>query len=40
MVDGLKIYISNPVIAWDNNNKFKHFADGETNSKELGYVVS
>lgn len=38
-IDGLKNYITNPVIAWDNVGKYRHNSRGETNIKELGYNV-
>lgn len=37
---GLKNYIANPSIAWDNNNKFKHSTNGEIKFEELGHKVS
>lgn len=38
-IDGLKSYIANPVIAWDNVGKYRHNSKGETYLKELGYSV-
>lgn len=29
-LDGLVNYISNPVIAWDNMNRYQHFPNGTT----------
>lgn len=39
-LDGLTSYISNPVIAWDNTNRFQHFPNGSTHISEFGYEVT
>ena len=39
-IEGFKNYISNPTIAWDNNDKFTHSPNGETIIKELGFEAS
>jgi len=39
-LDGLVNYISNPVIAWDNTNRFQHSSNGKTHISELGYEVT
>lgn len=39
-LDGLVNYISNPVIAWDNMNRYQHFPNGTTHITELGYDVT
>lgn len=36
-IDGLVSYISDPVIAWDNMNRYKHSPNGETHIKEPAY---
>ena len=38
-IDGLRSYISNPVVAWDNTGKYQHNSKKETHLKELGYDV-
>lgn len=39
-LDGLVNYISNPVIAWDNMNRYQHSSNGKTHITELGYDVT
>lgn len=39
-LDGWVNYISNPVIAWDNMNRYQHFPNGTTHITELGYDVT
>ena len=39
-IEGLKSYISNPVIAWNYNNKYPRFPNGAIHLKELGYDVT
>ena len=39
-IEGLKSYISNPVIAWDYNNRYVHFPNGAIHLMDLGYDVS
>lgn len=39
-LDGLVNYISNPVIAWDNMNRYQHFPNGTPHITELGYDVT
>ena len=39
-IDGLKSYISNPVIAWDYNHRYAHFPNGAIHLMDLGYDVS
>ena len=36
-LQGLRMYISNPVIAWDNLDKYQHRPNGATHVNELGY---
>lgn len=36
----LKHYISNPVIAYDYNNRYQHYQNGAIHLKELGFDVS
>ena len=36
-LNGLRSYISNPVIAWDYTNKYQHYRNGTTYLNELGY---
>ena len=38
-IDGIIRYISNPVIAWDNTNRFRHTSNGETYIDEHGMDV-
>lgn len=38
-IEGLKKYISNPVIAWDNMDRYYHHPNGETYLDELGYDI-
>lgn len=39
-LDGMVRWISNPVIAWDNTNRYYHDTDGTTRITEHGYDVS
>lgn len=39
-IEGLKSYISNPVIAWDNMGRYQHSANGQVHIRELGYDVT
>ena len=36
-LQGLRMYISNPVLAWDNLDRFQHYPNGATHINELGY---
>ena len=38
-IDWILRYLSNPVIAWDNMNRFHHTSNGETFIEELGMDV-
>lgn len=37
---GMIRYISHPVIAWDNNNRYQHSEDGSVHINESGYDVT
>lgn len=39
-IEGVKSYISNPVIAWDYNNKYPHFPNGAVHLRDFGYDVA
>lgn len=36
-LQGLRMHISNPVLAWDNVHKYSHHPNGVTHFNELGY---
>lgn len=38
-IDGIIQYISNPVIAWDNTNRFHHTSNKETFIDEMGMDI-
>ena len=39
-LNGMISWIANPVIAWDNQNKYQHDSDSTTHIKENGYDVT
>lgn len=38
-IDGIRNYISNPVIAWDNTNRYIHFPNGATYIRDFNFNV-